>query len=147
MDVKEAQQVIDRVTYRPGWRLELVEVFYLGDRIFGVVQRGRAAPGHDSLGRYAVQVAFQAPNADNPESGELFEQRGRKWLLWDDISRTQLVTTCAQAINSAETHEFREFFRYRDAMVLNPHFDIEELVVSARDGSFYDSELEDANSL
>lgn len=52
----------------------------------------------------------------------------RKWLLTEDMSRSEIVSTAFKAVMSAEEHEARENFRYRGKRVFGPHFDVDSLV-------------------
>jgi hypothetical protein len=46
---------------------------------------------------------------------------GRKWLIEQTMTETQIVNTCFKAYETAIEHEFRELFRYRGRPVYNPH--------------------------
>ena len=56
----------------------------------------------------------------------------RKWLLTEDMSRSEIVSTAFKAVMSAEEHEARETFRYRNRRVFGPHFDVDALVDIAK---------------
>lgn len=54
-------------------------------------------------------------------SDEPLTWSGRKWLLEQTMTETQIVNTCFKAYETAIEHEFRELFRYRGRPVYNPH--------------------------
>ena len=76
-----------------------------------------------------LQVVFQAPDNDDP--GRLEQQKGRKWMLSEHMTRSEIVLTALKAVLTAEEHEAREKFLYKGKAVFNPHFDIEKYVALA----------------
>lgn len=78
----------------------------------------------DANGSPHLRVEFDAPDSD---SGEISEQRGRRWLLEPGTSRSQVVQTALAAVLAAVEHEAREDFRYRGQPVYGPHPDVEAL--------------------
>lgn len=52
----------------------------------------------------------------------------RKWLLSGYMTKSEFVQTCFKAVMTAEEHEIREEFKYRDKQVFGPHFDVDFLV-------------------
>lgn len=76
-----------------------------------------------------LQVRFLAP--DN-ETGEPELQHGRKWSLSRHMTPSEIVTTALKAVLTAEEHEAREQFKYRDVAIFGPHIDVEALVSQAR---------------
>lgn len=71
-----------------------------------------------------LQVVFMAPCAD---SGELAEQRGRKWFLSTHMTDSEIVQTALCAVLTAEEHEVRERFLYRGRAIFGPHFHVDQL--------------------
>ncbi|CAO3459593.1 hypothetical protein [Azospirillum argentinense] len=59
---------------------------------------------------------------------------GRKWFLSFHMTTSEIVQTAFKAVLGAVEHEVRETFKYRDAAVYGPHFDVELLVDLARMG-------------
>jgi hypothetical protein len=53
---------------------------------------------------------------------------GRKWRLSPHMTNGEIVQTAFKAVMTALEHEARETFKYRDAAVLGPHFDIDKWV-------------------
>lgn len=52
---------------------------------------------------------------------------GRKWLISDHMTISEIVQTCLKAILAAEEHEAREFFTFRGCPVFSPHLDVTAL--------------------
>ena len=101
MTPTEQQLVLDEVTYKD-WRFIVVGV-----------------PRHDSLYTY-MQIQWAASNG--------FPCNGRKWLLSQHMTKSELVQTAFKAVMTAEEHEAREEFRYSNAAIFGPHFDVDRLV-------------------
>lgn len=66
---------------------------------------------------------------NSPEEGY---QRGRYWLLEEDMTDSEIVGTALKAVLTFEEHEAREAFRYRGARVFGPHLDLDDLVDFAK---------------
>ena len=97
------QILVDQITYK-NWS------FYIG-------RKGEV---------FYLQIHFLA--ADN-EAGtdSLAVQKGRKWMLSEFMTKSELVQTALKAVITAEEHETRELFLYRNKPVFAPHFDVEDL--------------------
>lgn len=71
------------------------------------------------------------------EGGEFFiqwyfnyegkKQWSRKWLVPPTMSKSEIVSTAFKAALTAEEHECREAFRYKNKKVFGPHFDVDLL--------------------
>ncbi len=61
------------------------------------------------------------------KTGEQKPWSGRKWKLSEHMTESELVGTAFLALNTALEHEAREFFRYNDKIVFNPHISIHVL--------------------
>lgn len=59
-------------------------------------------------------------------------QEGRKWLLEEGMTDTEIVLTALKAIITFEEHEAREAFRYKGARIFGPHLDLDSLREFAR---------------
>lgn len=67
-------------------------------------------------------------------TGEPAPQRGRKWFLSPHMTKSEVVSTAFKAVMTAEEHETREHFKYKDQAIYGPHFDVDFLVLGARYG-------------
>ena len=76
-----------------------------------------------------LQARF--PDADLV-TGEMETQHGRKWILSQWMTPSEVVTTAFKAVITAEEHEIREKFRYRGRMIFGPHFSVDALWEVAR---------------
>lgn len=72
-----------------------------------------------------LQVCFQADDHDRP--GEWDWQKGRKCMLSEHMTESELVQTALKAVLAAEEHEAREQFRYCEEAIFGPHFDVNAL--------------------
>ena len=55
------------------------------------------------------------------------------------MCRQEIVSAVYGAIEKAELHEIREWFRYRNASIFNPHLDPDVLAVVARKRSSFNT--------
>lgn len=55
-------------------------------------------------------------------------QHGRKWLISEHATKSEVVQTCLKAVLTAEEHEARERLTYRDVKVFDAHFDVDWMV-------------------
>ena len=58
-------------------------------------------------------------------------QNGRKWLISQHATRSEIVQTAFKAVLTALEHETREQFLYRGQAVFGPHFDVDSLAALA----------------
>jgi len=105
MTFRDIVQIIENITYKRGWSI-LVNVDGLEKRPY-------------------LQVEF---NAEDAETGNVEKQRCRKWMLSYHMTTTEIVYTALKAIQAAEDHETREFFRYKNVRIVNPHFSVDDIV-------------------
>ena len=75
-------------------------------------------------GNLFLQVRFVAPDTS---TGEPEVQLGRKWLVENGASATEVVQTAFLAVQRAEMHEIAELFTYRGATIFNRHLSVDEL--------------------
>lgn len=71
-----------------------------------------------------LQVSF---SAYNPETGLQEQWKGRKWLLSEHMTESEVVQTAFKAVVTALEHEAREYFQYKDRAVFGPHIDVNAL--------------------
>ncbi|MBN9477402.1 MAG: hypothetical protein ABS43_03730 [Bordetella sp. SCN 67-23] len=102
MDKATAVQILQLVDY-PGYHFQISE----------------SVDGHMWL-----QARFIAPCN---ETGQVSEQRTRKWKLSTFMTRSELVQTAFKCVLTSVEHETREQFRYRGQAIFGPHFDVEAL--------------------
>ena len=81
------------------------------------------------VGRPYLQVSFME---EDIETGEISQQRGRKWFLSFHMTKSEIVSTALKAVLTAVEHEAREQFRYKGRMIFGPHFDVDALVEFSR---------------
>lgn len=111
------KQIIEQITYKPGWYFRTgVE----DDRMW-------------------VQVGV---TTDAEISYDVIEKkrvgwRGAKHWLSEHMCRNEIVSTVHHAIERAEMHELNEWFRYKGRAIHNPHLDPDVLVeVASKKSSF-----------
>lgn len=64
-------------------------------------------------------------------TGQMCRHTGRKWLLSEHMTESEVVLTALKAVLTAEEHEARENFRYNGKQIVNPHPSIAALNVVA----------------
>jgi hypothetical protein len=85
-------------------------------------------------GRLWMMVVFDAPDTDGRSSVTQM-QHGRKWLLSEHMTDSEVVQTAFKAVMAAEEHEARETFLVDGVAVLGPHFDLFKLAALHRRGA------------
>lgn len=60
----------------------------------------------------------------------------RRRAVSESQSKSEIVQMCFAMVLSSEEHEAREQFEFKNAKVFSPHFDIEDLVVIARERAY-----------
>jgi hypothetical protein len=74
--------------------------------------------------RFFLQVLFDRPCV---KAGVVQRQTCRKWRLTIHMTKSEIVQTALKAVLSAEEHEARERFQYRNESIFAPHFDVDAL--------------------
>ncbi len=105
--VAEFTQLINSITYKPGWYFRT-----------GVEDN-----------RMWVQIGV---HAEADIAWDMIEQRvvpwrGAKHWLSEHMCRQEVVGTVYHAIQRAEMHELNEWFRYKGRAIFNPHLDPDAL--------------------
>lgn len=109
---QEMQDIVDNITYKPTWCINLKE---------------------DERGLY---VQISATTLDSVSLVSTSWTGGKNYLSeW--MCRQEVVGVVFSAIEKAELHEMREFFRYKGASIYNPHLDPDALVAVARKASSF----------
>lgn len=112
---QRTQYVAPRIASVPALLAILEDVTYPGYRFkTGVMSDG-----------YFIQVEYDEPCVD---TGQMKEQRGRKWYVSSHATRGEVVQTVLKAVLTSAEHRVREHFTYRGRRVFGPHFDLDQLV-------------------
>lgn len=74
------------------------------------------------VGRNGSTAYLQAQFVDEGK-----RQHGRKWMLSEFMTKSEIIQTALKAVLAAEEHEAREKFLYRGKSIFGPHFDVDEL--------------------
>lgn len=110
--------VVDSITYKPGYRLIC-----------------RADQKDPWRGRLYFQVECERPDVF---TGEMGVGRGGKAYLSEHMTESELVRVAFGLFKAYEEHETREWFKYRDVAVFNPHIEINALMKAATNLDFRD---------
>jgi hypothetical protein len=102
--IDRAYEIVDRIDYKGGWWFDI---------------------GQHSGGSPYLMVRFWAKNA---ETGAEEAQAGRKFLLSEHMTDSEIIQTAFLAIKTAEEHETREAFKLDGVAVFGPHFDLASLI-------------------
>lgn len=109
---QEMSDIVSAITYKPTWCVHLRE---------------------DGRGMY---VQIEATTLDSV-TFESSTWTGGKTYLSEWMCRQEVVGVVFSAIEKAELHEIREFFRYKGASIYNPHLDPDVLVEVAKKASSF----------
>lgn len=77
--------------------------------------------------RAYLQLGFWACDSTQMGRGPKEYQKSRKWMLSPYMTKSEVVQTAFKAILTAEEHEVRENFTYRNKPIFGPHFSIDAL--------------------
>jgi hypothetical protein len=66
-------------------------------------------------------------NLEDNETGVKSLQSGRKWILSQHMTKTEIVRTAWKAVQAFEFHEMEERFKYKGKAIFNGHIDVDEL--------------------
>lgn len=109
---QEIRTIVRSVTYKPGWEILL-----------------KGEPGN-------LYVQIKATTLDSVTHVPTEWTSGKNYLSeW--MCRQEVVGVVFSAIEKAELHEMREFFRYKGASIYNPHLDPDALVTVAKKASSF----------
>lgn len=89
--------------------------------------------GETTQGELFLQIIYDEEDVD---TGKVSEQKGRKWLLSEHMTTSEIVQTAFKAVMTSMEHRTREWFTYRGARVFCPHFDVEALAAVASEKKF-----------
>lgn len=108
--------------YKPGWTILL-----LWDDAF-----------HRPYIQIEVGVEAEASaESSGPNKGKRIPWKSGKTYLSPHMCRQEIVSAVYGAIEKAELHEVREWFRYKNASIFNPHLDPDVLAEVARKKSSF----------
>ena len=96
---------------------DVAEQCEFSEMMFGVIQ-----DGIDS--RPYLQGSYME---EDTETGDLAEQRTRKWMLSEFMTKSELVQTCFACCMASMEHRAREWFLYRGKAIFQPHYDVDAL--------------------
>ena len=104
----EFHSYIDQITYKRGWYIRTG------------IEEGRMW--------MQIGVTEEAEISYDPIAGKKVPWRGSKHYMSKHMCRNEIVSMVFHAIERAEMHEVREWFRYKDRSIFNPHLDPDALV-------------------
>lgn len=102
MTLDETREILKTIAYKD-WR------FHLGEH----------------KGVRWLQLRFNAPDS---VTGKPHAQHGRKWLLSEHMTKSEIVLTAFKAVLTAEEHEIREAFKYFGQAIFNPHINVDQFL-------------------
>lgn len=101
---EDFQRLIAAVTYKKGW-------------LFHVRQ--------DHLGVYLqIEVTEEAGVSLSPFEGKKTPWKGAKISMSQHMCDSEVIGTVFDAIKRAEEHEMREWFRFMNKPIFNPHISV-----------------------
>lgn len=81
---------------------------------------------------FFLQLKFDMPDLI---TSNVEEQSGRKWYISKFMTKSEIVQTAFKACLTAEEHECREQFKYKQEQIFCPHFSVDELAEFASNSS------------
>lgn len=99
---EEVTEILNEITYKD-WTFRLVE--------------------ETASGGSLLSVSFK------DEDGCVWN--GRKWYISRHMTKSEIVQTALKAVLTAEEHEAREKFLYKNTAIFGPHLDVETLLMIA----------------
>ncbi|AHC30564.1 hypothetical protein CC53_gp147 [Rhizobium phage vB_RleS_L338C] len=112
MTNEEILEIISQVTYKPGWKV-----------LFGI--DGEDTDNPRAFAQISVDGTTEASLDACARDGTRTPWKGSKRFFSPYMCRQEIVGACFGLIQDAESHEMREWFRYRGASIYNPHLDPE----------------------
>lgn len=110
LTLKDMHDLIDTITYKPGYKVLL-----------------KRDAGED--GRRFVQVAFERPDIVTGEMGVGYS--GKRYVS-EHMAKSEFVALVFGTFLALEEHECREMFKYRGRRIFGPHIDVDQLWEVAR---------------
>jgi hypothetical protein len=113
MTYEEMVSIVSNIAYRPGWAILI---------------------GKDRSERPFVQIAVseESEASLSPFTGKRETWKSGKPYLSPHMCRQEVVGAVFGTIKAAEDHEMKEWFRYKNASIYNPHLDSDALAELAR---------------
>lgn len=91
----------------------------------------RVTEGH---GGVYLQAAYMEQDIYAGPGASPVEQLTRKWLLSPHMTESEVIQTAFKCVLTSMEHRTREHFKYKDARIFGPHFDVNDLVHLCQDG-------------
>lgn len=107
LTVEQIKEIVSAITYKPDWHIHLKDD---GERLY---------------------VQIEATTLDSTTKQPCTWKSGKTYLS-PFMCRQEIVGAVFGAIEKAEIHEMREFFRYKGTSIYNPHLDPDVLVEVAK---------------
>lgn len=107
LTVEQIKEIVSAITYKPDWIIHLKDD---GERLY---------------------VQIEATTLDSITKQPCTWKSGKTYLS-PFMCRQEIVGAVFGAIEKAEIHEMREFFRYKGASIYNPHLDPDVLAEVAK---------------
>jgi len=118
-NLKDIAKIINNISYKDGWQI--------------ILKTNDKEDCYSEEGYPYIQIIFKGKDAQT-QKDQFGIQKGRKWFLSYHMTATEIVYTAFKAIQAAEDHEMREFFKYKEIRILNPHFSVDDIVEMVKSG-------------
>jgi hypothetical protein len=116
--LERVKRLLSRVTYKPGWK---ITADYQGFSL----EQAHMGPWK----RVEIMVQFKGPDAYDPRGKETMICRSDSLQEYDieHLSDREVVEYfICRAIRELEEHEFREWFKFDEVRVFDPHPELKE---------------------
>ncbi|QIG69958.1 hypothetical protein EVB84_014 [Rhizobium phage RHph_Y48] len=129
LTIGQIEELVSACSYKPGWNIQVSRENFIVDG---------APRGHRLYIQVVVDERAEASmESAGPTKGRRSSWKGSKVYLSQHMCRQEIVSAVYGAIERAELHEIREWFRYRGASIFNPHLDPDVLAEVARKKSSF----------
>lgn len=95
---------------------------------FAILEQIQYKPGWYLSSDYNVTYLRWTWKAKCVKTGSEVDVTGRKWILSEHMTESELVCTALKAALTCEEHETREHFTYEGKRVFNPHINVRRLL-------------------
>lgn len=120
------EQTFNQTSYDSGFRDAAAQQSYeMGRKIKGIYETLSGVKYLD----WTFYVGSKGPSMYLQVSFDINGKHwtGRKWLLSEHMTKSEIIQTAFKAVLTAVEHETREMFTYKGKAIFGPHFDVDVL--------------------
>lgn len=127
MNHEQIREVVARIAYKPGWAV-VVHADTLHTYEPAGEDRAPHMPGKPTGRQVLTERPYLQVRYDGSGAYGSDPWTGRKWMLSQHMTESEITYTAFNAIVAAEEHETRELFLYEGVAVCGPHASVRDIV-------------------